>query len=141
MGEALLDRLLAAWANPPAEGDEAVRAFREVYADPVRLNGAEVPVTTLVQRGRALHAAFAELRFEVLDRVETADRIAVVLRHRARHVAPLRTPLGDVAPTGRVVEVLSIDVVEVAGDRVAGLWVVGDDLGRLLQLGALALAG
>jgi hypothetical protein len=38
-----------------------------------------------------------------------------------------------------VVEVRAIDLLTVVEGRVSALWVVSDELGRLLQLGAVAL--
>jgi hypothetical protein len=45
---ALLDRLLPLWTQPVDSRDDAEAAFREVYADPVVVNGAEMSVTDLV---------------------------------------------------------------------------------------------
>ena len=135
----VLDRLLELWARPPAEGDEGLRAFRDVYADPVRLNGVDVPVQELVERARLLHAAFELLGFQVLYRVDAPGQIGVAHLQRARHVGPLPTPLGVIPPTGRVVEVRAIDLLTIVEGRVSALWVVSDELGRLLQLGAVAL--
>lgn len=50
------------------------------------------------------------------------------------------TQLGELAPTGARFDVLSIDVLHVEGGRITAVWVVADDLGRLLQLGALGPA-
>ena len=66
----LADHLLRLWMNPLPDGDAAVAAFREVYADPVRVNGIDMTVAALVQRARALHAAFDQLRATVDRQVE-----------------------------------------------------------------------
>ncbi|HET7855707.1 MAG TPA: hypothetical protein VFL41_04545 [Gaiellaceae bacterium] len=52
---ALLDRLLGLWQEPVDERDDPEAAFREVYADPVSINGTLMPVSSLVERARALH--------------------------------------------------------------------------------------
>jgi SnoaL-like polyketide cyclase len=136
----LVDRLLRLWAEPPPEGEGAVEAFRRVYADPVLVNGAPMSAAELVERARRLHAALEGLQLEVLDRVDAPGRVAIAHRHRGRHVGPLATPLGEVPATGRMVDSLAIDILTIADDRVTGIWVVGDELGRLLQLGAVTLA-
>ena len=136
----LVERLLRLWAERPLEGADAVTAFRQVYADPVLVNGTHLPVQELVDRARLLHAAVEGLQLELVDQVDTPDRVAIVHRLRGRHVGRLVTPLGAVAPTGRMVESLTIDVLGITDGLVSQIWVVGDELGRLMQLGAVSLA-
>jgi hypothetical protein len=135
----IVERVLRLWAEPPPDGDDAVVAFRQAYADPVRVNGSPIPVAELVDRARRLHAAFEGLQLETLARVDAPEHIAIAHRHRGRHVGPLATPLGDVAASGRMLESLAIDILTIEDDLVTEIWVVGDELGRLLQLDAVAL--
>lgn len=58
---------------------------------------------------------------------------------RGRHVGPLPTPLGTVAPTGRAVEIRTIDVLTIADGVITAVWVVSDELGTLTQLEAVGL--
>jgi SnoaL-like polyketide cyclase len=134
---ALLDRLFELWLEPVDERDDPEAAFRELYADPVSINGAPTPVSSLVDRARSLQRSFAGLKVEIVDQVETPDRLVIAFYLRARHVGPLVTPLGTVAPTGGAVEVRTIDVLTVADDLITALWVVSDELGMLTQLDAL----
>jgi predicted ester cyclase len=134
-----LDRLLRLWLEPIGETTAAEAAFGEAYADPVTVNGTAVAVAELVERARALQAAYEGLRIELVDRVETPDRVVIGFRMLGRHVGPLPTPLGTVAPTGRVVATRVTDILTVAGGRVTDVWVVSDDLGTLLQLDAVSL--
>jgi hypothetical protein len=46
----LLDRLLPLWTLPVDSRDDAVAAFGTVYADPVVVNGTEMPIADLVGR-------------------------------------------------------------------------------------------
>lgn len=132
------DRLAALWTAAPTGDDRDDQAFLGVYTDTVRLNGAEVGVADLVARYRALHAAFAGIAIDEVARLEAPGGLAVVLRQRGRHAGPLATPAGELAPTGRPFDVLGIDVLGLAGDgRITTIWVVADELGRLVQLGAL----
>jgi hypothetical protein len=96
----LLDRLLDLWQEPVEERDDPEAAFRELYADPVSINGAPTPVSVLVERARALQRAFEGRTTEIVDQVETPDRVVIAFRMRARHVGPLVTPIGTVAATG-----------------------------------------
>jgi hypothetical protein len=109
MASSFLDRLLDLWVEPI--GDET--AFGAVYADPVRVNGATLTVADLVGRARAVQAAYSDVAFEVVDRVETADKIVVGFHMRGRHTGPLATPLGTVPPTGRTVETRVTDILTV----------------------------
>ena len=136
---ALLDRLLPLWTQPVDSRDDAEAAFREVYADPVVVNGAEMPVADLVGRARTLQRAFDQLGMHIVDAVETPDRVVIAFLMRGRHVGPFHSPLGVVAPTQRVIEVRTIDVLTLTAGVVSAIWVVADDLGLLRQLDAVTL--
>ena len=136
----VVERLLALWTDLPADDETAVAAFRQFYTDPVQINGTPMTAAELVGRARSLHAAFADLRLEVIDRFDAPGRAVVVHRQTGRHVGPLPTPLGDVPATGRMVEAITIDVLYVADDRVTDVWVTSDDLARLVRLDAVRLA-
>jgi SnoaL-like polyketide cyclase len=128
-------RLLGLWSGPPDELPDPLAAFRAVYADPVTINGTAWPVADLVERARALHATFTEHAVEVVDRVEAPGKVAIAFRQSARHTGVWRTPLGELAPTGRVVTGLGIDVLTLDADgRVRAIWVLADELQRILQV-------
>jgi predicted ester cyclase len=136
---ALLDSLLDLWQEPVDKRDDPEAAFREVYADPVSINGASTPLSSLVDRARALQRSFADLTTQIVDQVETPDRLVVAFYMRGRHVGPLLTPIGTVAPTGRAVEIRTIDVLTIANGVITALWVVSDELGMLTQLDTVRL--
>lgn len=77
---------------------------------------------------------------ELVSTVEAPGCLAVAFRQKGRQVGHLQTPLGDVRPTGRSFDVLSIDILSIEGGLISEIWVVADELGRLLQLEALALS-
>jgi len=137
---ALLDRLVPLWTQPVDSRDDAEAAFREVYADPVQVNGAEMPVADLVHRAEMLQRAFDQLDMHIVDTVETPDRVVIAFLMRGRHVGPFESPLGVVAPTRREIEVRTIDVLTLTAGVVSAIWVVADDLGLLRRLGAVTLA-
>jgi SnoaL-like polyketide cyclase len=137
---ALLDRLFPLWTQPVDSRDDAEAAFREVYADPVVVNGVETPVADLVRRAGMLQRAFDQLDMHIVDAMETPDRVVMAFLMRGRHVGPFHSPLGVVAPTQREIEVRTIDVLTVTAGVVSAIWVVADDLGLLRQLGAVTLA-
>jgi predicted ester cyclase len=138
---ALLERLLPLWTEPVDGRDDPEAAFGEVYADPVAVNGIEMNLTELAARARSLQQAFDQLGMEILDRVETPERVVVAFVMRGRHVGPYVSALGTVAPTGRDIAVRTIDVLTVSGGIITAIWVVADDLGLLRQLDAARLNG
>jgi predicted ester cyclase len=135
----LLDRLFDLWLEPVDHRDDPEAAFRELYADPVSVNGAPMPVAALVERARSLQRSFTGLKIEIVDQVQTPERLAVAFYMRGRHVGPLLTPIGTVAPTGRPVEIRTIDVLTIADGVITALWVLSDELGTLTQLDAVQL--
>jgi predicted ester cyclase len=135
----MLERLLDLWQTPIEGRADPEAAFRAVYADPVSINGQPTPVRSLVERARALQRSFADLTTEIVDEVAAPDRLVVAFYMRGRHVGPLTTPLGTVAPTGRTVAIRTIDVLTIGDGLITGLWVVSDELGMLTQLGSVAL--
>jgi predicted ester cyclase len=134
-----LDRLMQLWSEPLPDRAMAEAAFRSAYADPVLINGTPMGVAQLVERARALQQAYADLSHEILDVVEGDGALAVVFHLRGRHVGTLVTPLGAVPPTGRTVEIRVIDVLTITDGLVSSVRVVPDDLGLLMQLGAVGL--
>ncbi len=136
----LVSKLMALWAGPPVEG-AAEKAFGELYTDPVIVNGTAMTVTQLAERAGALHAAFSEIDHEMLDHVQAPGREVVAFLLRGRHTGTWVTPLGEVAPTGRVFEARVIDILHITDGRVAEVWTVPDELGLLTQLGAVGLVG
>jgi predicted ester cyclase len=128
------------WIRPVDTWDDPEAAFSEVYADPVMVNGIEMRVAELADRARSLQRAFDGLSMQILDTVETPDRVVIAFLMRGRHVGLFASPLGTVAPTGREIEVRTIDVLTVTAGVVSAIWVVSDDLGLLRQLDAAKLA-
>jgi SnoaL-like polyketide cyclase len=105
--------------------------------DPVLINGVPVPVTDLVARARALHRAFSERDMEIVERIAEPGKLAIAFRHTARHTGPWTTPLGVLEPTGSLVADIGIDLLTIRDGRIAGIWVLADELQRLAQVGAL----
>jgi hypothetical protein len=133
---AVEDELFALWTSPPDTLDDPVARFAELYADPVVVNGAPMPVVDLVARARGLHEAFDEHEIEIVDRIESPGKLAIAFRHRARHAGPWQTPMGVLPPTGRVVTGLGIDLLTFTEGRIGSIWVLADELQRLLQIRA-----
>lgn len=128
--------MLHLWAAPVPDREEARAAFGVLYTDPVRINGVEVPLGDLVARSVATHRAFERLHVEVLDVVETPDRLVLAFELTARHVGTWQSPLGDVPATQRTFTTRIIDVLTVRDGRVSAIQVVMDEASVLRQVGA-----
>jgi len=106
----------------------------------VLINGAELALTGLIGRARALQRAFDGLSMQILDTVEAPGRIIIAFLMRGRHTGPFVSPVGIIAPTNRDIEVRTIDILVLTTGVISGIWVVSDELGLLRQLSAIKAA-
>ena len=134
----LVTRLFQLWDHVP-EGEATVAAFRELYADPVRINGTDVTVEQLAQRAQRTAAALAGRTTQVLSQVSTGNRTAVAFRMSGRHVGPLDTPLGLVPATGQMLTIDVIDLLVLTDGRISEIFMTADYLGALGRAGAVRL--
>jgi hypothetical protein len=132
--DAYVETLLALWSRPFGNESEAEARFRELYADPVWINGVHVSVHNLAQRAGVMHEAFTEHHIEVVSQVFDGHQLALAFRHHARHTGTWVTPLGELTPTGRHVRGLGIDILTIRDDKVHEIWVLADELQRLQQV-------
>ena len=136
-----VERLLRLWTDPlPEDDDVAAAAFRELYTDPVTVNGAPLTAADLVARARVMQAALERPEREVLAVADAGGTVAVAFRLAGRQVGPLDTPAGRVPATGRRIDLRVIDVLSLTDGRVNGIWMVGDWLAALAGSGAVRLA-
>ncbi|MEU8234414.1 ester cyclase [Actinoplanes sp. NPDC048967] len=128
-------QLFDLWRVPPGVHPDPAAAFARLYADPVVINGTPMSVADLVARAEALHSAFTDHVIEIVDRVGAPGKLTIAFRHSARHTGPWHTPLGVLPPTGRTVSGLGIDVLTIDADqRITRIWVLADELQRILQV-------
>jgi predicted ester cyclase len=138
--ESLVEHLFRLWTKSPGDDPAAVVAeFRKLYTDPVRINGADMRVVEIAERAWTMHRAFEDLRVEVVEQVHAGDKVVVVFRQTGCHVGPLPTVLGEVPATGRQIEGLGIDVLTITDGRISQIWVLADELQRLVRMGAVTL--
>ena len=134
-----VDAMMRLWSEPLPESDEeAAAAFRELYTDPVVVNGTELTAVDLVARARAVHRTFDRRDNEILDLVQTENKVAVAFRMSGRHVGPLATTLGPLPPGGGQLELRVIDILTLTDGRVSRIWMVADELGALVAADAVA---
>jgi len=134
------DELMQLWASPLPAGDAARAAFARLYCDQLRVNGSEMTLEALVERARALQAAYSELRGTLLARSDSGSHTTIVFRMQGKHVGPLTTPLGVLPPTGKIAERQVIDLLVLRDGRISEIWMTADELGALSGIGALRLA-
>ena len=134
-------RMLRLWTDPLPDDDEAAgSAFRELYSDPVTVNGAPLRAAEMVARARAMQAALEHPEREVLSVVDAGTAVALAFRLAGRQVGPLQTPAGPVPPTGRRIDVQIIDVLTLTDGRVSDIRMVADWLGALAAVGAVSVS-
>lgn len=134
-----VDRLMALWAEPVPPGDAGLAAFGACYAAELTVNGTPFTLGQLVERARTLQSTYRPIRPEVLDVVAAPGRVVVGFLMHVRHVGPLTTPLGVLAPTGRTAAIRTIDILEITDGLITGITVVADELGLLTALGGVRL--
>jgi len=134
-----VDALLDLWTRSRNDPTEAVAAFRQLYTDPVEVNGVPVTAEGLVQRAVALQHAFAEVHREVLQVCDAGATVAVAFRLRGRHVGPLGTSAGVLSPTGEQISLRIIDILTLTDGRISSITMVADELGALAPLHLAAL--
>jgi predicted ester cyclase len=135
-----VEALMRLWDDLPADPAALEAAFREVYADPVVINGERRTLLELVAMASAMRGVFADTQREPLEVVQAPGYVAVAFRLRGRHVGPLPTPLGTVPPTGRTVDLKIIDILTITDGLIGAVQMAADNLDLLLQLGAVTLA-
>lgn len=131
--------LLELWTRPLPTGSDAAEAFRGLYANPVRVNGTLLSAEDLVRSARTLQQAFADVSRDILDVCDAGSKVAVAFRLEGRHVGPLTTSAGVLAPTGERLSLRVIDVLTVVDGRIAAVTMVADELGALAAVHAAVL--
>ena len=137
-----IDAPLRIWSDTlPEDDEEAADRVRTMYTDPVTVNGASLSALDLVARARAVQRTLDERANEVLDVVEAGDKVAVAFRMGGRQVGPFPTSLGPLPPTGEHLAVRVIDILTLIDGRISNIWMVADELGTLVSLGAVRWGG
>ena len=131
--------LLDLWTRPQLDAAKAAEDFRELYADPVRINGALLTADDLVQRAWSLQQSFDDVHREVLEVCDAGGQVAVVFRLEGRHVGPLATSAGVLQPTGQWISLRVIDILTIVDGQIAAVTMVADELGALAAVNAAVL--
>ena len=123
----LVAKALELWDGDVAAQQHALDRFREIYAEPVRVNGTATPVSEMVGRARALGEAFTDRRTVLHDMVEGDGFVAIAFEIHARHTGTWPSAAGPIAATGHEVVVQGMDIFRLdAAGKVAVVWAVND---------------
>ena len=131
--------LLDLWTRPHQDRVEAEQAFRQLYTDPVVVNGSTLTASQLVQRAVALQGALDQVHREVLDLCDAGTKVAVAFRLEGRHIGPLSTSAGVLAPTGQRLSLRVVDILTLTDGRISSITMVADELGALAPINAATL--
>lgn len=84
-----------------------------------------------------LLAAFPDHRATIEAMAAEGDLVTVLHTHHGTHTGELM----GIPPTGRSIRVEGLELVRIEGGRIAEFWRHDDDLGMLIQIGAVAPPG
>jgi predicted ester cyclase len=87
----------------------------------------------VVQLHDALLPAFPDMALPLLDFVAEGDKVLVRLRVQATHTGAF----GDLAATGRRIDIDVLDLFKIENGVLVEHWALLDNLGMLKQMGAL----
>ena len=137
-----VEQMLRLWTEPlPGDDAAAAASFRELYSDPVTVNGTPVTAFDLVARARMMQGALEQPEREVLAVVDGGVSVAVAFRLAGRHVGPLETSAGRLPPTGQRIDLRIIDILSLTDGRVSAIWMVADWLAALVAVDAVQFPG
>lgn len=109
----------------------------ELYAAEVVIHdpfmGAQTGREAFRQLLSVFDTGFPHHRVEVQQVIADGDWVSVVHTHTATHAGVFN----GLPPTGKTVRVAGVEVFRLAGGRIIEFWRHDDDLGLLMQLGAL----
>jgi steroid delta-isomerase-like uncharacterized protein len=110
--------------------------FTELLADDVVFHDTSEDVRGLdavVEYHWNFFEAFPDLEFTVEDLVEEDDEVAFRFTTSGTHEGAFR----GIEPTGKEVEISEMGIVHVEDGECAEVWIQGDELGLLEQLGVV----
>ena len=110
----------------------AAFAAKDADAEPYSAN-AEVMAPGAQVRGR--DQAFPDARLEAVQAIASGRHVAREGKIVGTHTGVLRTPDGEVPPTGRAVELRWMAMYEVAGEEILFEHLYFDSADFLMQLG------
>jgi steroid delta-isomerase-like uncharacterized protein len=80
-------------------------------------------------------SASSDMKKHITNQVVSADQVVSEFTLRGTHDGPLRTPTGEIPPTGREIQLEVVEVIGVRGDKIAWIRNYSDTTTLMRQLG------
>jgi steroid delta-isomerase-like uncharacterized protein len=80
-------------------------------------------------------SASSDMKKHITNQVVSADQVVSEFTLRGTHDGPLRTPTGEIPPTGREIQLEVVEVIGVRGDKIAWIRNYSDTMTLMRQLG------
>jgi steroid delta-isomerase-like uncharacterized protein len=80
-------------------------------------------------------SASSDMKKHITNQVASADQVVSEFTLRGTHDGPLRTPTGEIPPTGREIQLEVVEVIGVRGEKIAWIRNYSDTMTLMRQLG------
>jgi steroid delta-isomerase-like uncharacterized protein len=80
-------------------------------------------------------SASSDMKKHITNQVVSADQVVSEFTLRGTHDGPLRTPTGEIPPTGREIQLEVVEVIGVRNDKIAWIRNYSDTMTLMRQLG------
>jgi steroid delta-isomerase-like uncharacterized protein len=80
-------------------------------------------------------SASSDMKKHITNQVVSADQVVSEFTLRGTHDGPLRTPTGEIPPTGREIQLEVVEVIGVRGEKIAWIRNYSDTMTLMRQLG------
>jgi steroid delta-isomerase-like uncharacterized protein len=80
-------------------------------------------------------SASSDMKKHITNQVASADQVVSEFTLRGTHDGPLRTPTGEITPTGREIQLEVVEVIGVRGDKIAWIRNYSESTTLMRQLG------
>lgn len=118
-----------AWSKAPD-----IYAPDIVMIEPV---GATHGIDGYLGTAKGFVTAFPDSRFDVTAVIASGNSVVMEGVYSGTHTGPLTTPQGEVAPTGRTLELTLCDVFDIEAGRIQRVRAYYDQMALAAQLGLL----
>jgi steroid delta-isomerase-like uncharacterized protein len=80
-------------------------------------------------------SASSDMKKHITNQVVSADQVVSEFTLRGTHDGPLRTPTGEIPPTGREIQLEVVEVIGVRGEKIAWIRNYSDTMTLMRQQG------
>jgi ketosteroid isomerase-like protein len=113
----------------------------ELVVSGTTIRGRDDFVKVMRAQGEAFKESLSNIKYEIRDFVHAGDTVVCENRLTGSHDRPLRTPVGDIKPTYRQIEIHGCDYVKLKDGKVKSWHAYSDGLTALTELGLISPKG